>query len=154
MILIAGFGDHIILFFSMFGLLLFLYELAKYARVCIPDESLDSFDEMADYFLLNFGFLYGPVPRSIFLVFIALLQFGLRANPGSSTNNNYLGGKKIKPLIIQAKYLFLTDIFVLNLRISHGRSADTRRLSFSYPPYLLRRQGSRDFAETSEKRWW
>ena len=40
----------------------------------------------------NFGFLYSAISRGLFLIFIALLQFGMEAGPGSGdVDENWLG---------------------------------------------------------------
>jgi len=83
----------------LFSVLLFIYEVPKFG-MC-SDEVHDLFSK---YFSSNFGFLYSPTSRGVFLIFIALLQFSLEANPGAecidkndsqpsceTNNENWLG---------------------------------------------------------------
>jgi len=53
--------------------------LLPYLRWCVPCS------------VQNFGFLYSAISRGLFLIFIALLQFGMKAGPGSGGNDNWMG---------------------------------------------------------------
>lgn len=62
----------------MFALILFVYEFMKFG-CCIEEVQRI----VGGFYGANLGFLYFPTSRGFFLVFIAFLQFGAKANPGS-----------------------------------------------------------------------
>ena len=62
----------------MFALILFVYEFMKFG-CCIGEVQRI----VGGFYGANLGFLYFPTSRGFFLVFIAFLQFGAKANPGS-----------------------------------------------------------------------
>mmetsp|Transcript_3851 Transcript_3851/g.5995 ORF Transcript_3851/g.5995 Transcript_3851/m.5995 type:complete len:179 (+) Transcript_3851:41-577(+) len=57
------------LYLLMFAAMLFIFELV----LLKPITSIEMF------FKKNFGFLYGPIGKSIFLIFIGILSFGLES---------------------------------------------------------------------------
>ena len=97
----------------LFALILFVYEFSKLG--CCFDEVESYFGK---FFRSNFGFLYSPTSRGLFLIFVAFLQFGGKANPGSKCtdksngncqkyeNNNWFG-------IMTGSFLIVTGIIIV-----------------------------------------
>lgn len=91
-----------IAFYSlMFGAILTGFELTRMFGV----------ESLTMLYKRNLGFLFKPVSRAIYILFVAFLLFGLKAAPGGDANSNWLG--YLVGLLMVCESLF---IFVLKVR--------------------------------------
>mmetsp|Transcript_8353 Transcript_8353/g.14160 ORF Transcript_8353/g.14160 Transcript_8353/m.14160 type:complete len:179 (-) Transcript_8353:92-628(-) len=70
------------LYMFLFAVILFVYEVTCVKPIAVVD----------DFYSKNFGFLYGPVGKGLYLLFISIMAFGVADDDGNPTTNGIITG--------------------------------------------------------------